>query len=421
MGRANCIALPHCFGMIPWDCLVTGVRPKVVIPRYYSLDALRAVMMLLGVVRHAAISYDPTAIEGWPYKDPQTDYLAHWVIVFLSVFRLPVFFAMAGFFAGYVVEAHGVRAFLRQRWSRIGVPLLAAWPVLAATMYFVLALAPGFSSVPPTGSVAEVMSSRAVDDVHGYWLMHLWFLYHLMILCIVASAAWLLAQRIPAGVSRRVLDIFERRVHREGMAVLVLVGGVILYQMRSWSIDYHGGLLPPLRLLGLHGLFFAFGWLLFCRRATLEGFKRPAWILVAVGAVCFFVYRHFVDVGCDPDFTSTCMGTSGVHHLGAIVFISLSMWLLVYGLIGLFLRYMNKPSRRWRYMADASYWIYIVHLPIVMLLPLLLSTAPLPAIVKLALVVATATGLTLVAYRYCVRSTFIGKQLNGRRYPRAAT
>ncbi|MDE0126011.1 MAG: hypothetical protein OXN97_15690 [Bryobacterales bacterium] len=41
---------------------------------------------------------------------------------------------------------------------------------------------------------------------------------------------------------------------------------------------------------------------------------------------------------------------------------------------------MNRPSPRWRYMADASYWIYIVHVP-----------------------------------------TFIGKQLNGRRYPRGVT
>jgi peptidoglycan/LPS O-acetylase OafA/YrhL len=378
-------------------------------------------MMLLGVCRHAAINYDPTVIEGWPYTDPQTDLLVHWVIVFIRVFQLPVFFAIAGFFAGYMVEAHGVKAFLSQRWSRIGVTLLAAWPVLAGVMYFLLAFAPKFSAVPPTESVAEVMANRSVDAVDSYLLMHLWFLYDLMILCIVASAAWLLAQRIPAGARRRALDLFERRVHREGMAVLVVVGGVILYQMRSWSIDYHAGILPPLRLLGLHGLFFAFGWLLYCRRATLEGFKRSAWIHFAVGAICFFVYRHFLEVGCDPDPASACMGTSDIHHLGTVVFISLSMWHFVYGLFGLFLRYLNKPSRRWRYMADASYWIYLVHLPVVMSLPLLLTSAPLPAVVKLALVVAGANGLALVTYRYCVRPTFIGNQLNGRRHPRAAT
>ena len=388
-------------------------------PRYHSLDRLRAVMMLLGVCRHAAMSYDPAPIEGWPFKDPETHLLVHWMIVFIRVFQLPVFFAIAGFFAGYLVEVRGVRAFLWQRWSRIGVPLLAAWPVISAAMYFVLTVAPGFSSIPPTHSLADTMPT---DPMAGrYVLMHLWFLYHLMILCIAASSAWILAQRISPSVRRRVLVLFERRAHREGMTVMVLVAAIILYQMRSWSIDYHGGLVPPLRLLGLHGLFFAFGWFLFCRRGILESFKRSAWKCVAVGAICFFVYRHFVDTGCSPDPKSTCTGTSEIHHLGAIIFLSLSMWHLVYGLFGLFLRYLDQSSRRWRYIADASYWIYVVHLPFVMLLPLPLSTVPLPAIVKLALVVAGATGLALVTYRYCVRSTFIGKQLNGRRYPRAAT
>ena len=55
-----------------------------------------------------------------------------------------------------------------------------------------------------------------------------------------------------------------------------------------------------------------------------------------------------------------------------------------------------------------------------MLLPLLLAGVPLPGIVKLALVVVAATGLLLLAYRYLVRPTFIGKQLNGRRYARGA-
>ena len=41
--------------------------------------------------------------------------------------------------------------------------------------------------------------------------------------------------------------------------------------------------------------------------------------------------------------------------------------------------------------------------------------------VKLALVVAAATGLILLAYHYFVRSTLIGKQLNGRRHLQAAT
>lgn len=39
-------------------------------PRVHALDALRAAMMLLGLVLHAAASYVVTPLErGWPFKD----------------------------------------------------------------------------------------------------------------------------------------------------------------------------------------------------------------------------------------------------------------------------------------------------------------------------------------------------------------
>ncbi len=375
-------------------------------------------MMLLGVVRHAAVSYVPVVFFEWPYRDAQADMLTYWVVIFIRVFNLPVFFAIAGFFAAYLIETRGAREFLRHRWSRIGVPLLVAWPILAVTMFLLGPFAAPFSSVPPTGaySLAELTSSRALDHL----FMHLWFLYHLLILCVVASALRPLAARFPAGLRARAMDLFERRVHRGGIAVLILVAGLVLFRMESWAIDYYAGPFPAPRQLALYGLFFGFGWILFRRRATLEGFRRPTWVYLAAAVACYFVYRHFFEIGCPPKPDRTCP-EAGEGHLPAVVFLAFSMWFMTYGLIGLFLRYMDKPSSRWRYMADASYWIYIVHVPFVLLLPLLLAGVPLPAILKLALVSIAAVSLILVIYHYFVRPTFIGKQLNGRRYPRGAT
>ncbi len=375
-------------------------------------------MMMLGLVRHAAVSYVPTVFFEWPYRDPQADMLAYWVVIFIRVFNLPVFFAIAGFFAAYLLKTRGTREFLRHRWSRIGIPFLVAWPLLTVTMFFIVPFAARFSATPPnaTYSLPELTSSRALDHL----FMHLWFLYHLMILCVAASALSALAGRIPAGVRARAMDLFERWVHRGGIAVLILAAGLLLYRMESWAIDYYAGPFPAPRQLALYALFFVFGWLLFRRRQTLEGFKRPAWALLAGGILCFFVYRHFFEIGCPPRPDRTCP-EAGDGHLPAVVFLALSMWFMAYSLIGLFLRYMDRPSPRWRYLADASYWIYIVHVPLVMLLPLVLANVPLPGIVKLALVAIMATGLILVTYHYFVRPTFIGKQLNGRRYPRRAT
>ena len=399
---------------------MTGPRPSTSLSRYHSLDALRAVLMMLGVVRHAAMSYMPSVYVGWPYRDAEAGVFAHWLVVFIRAFQLPVFFALAGFFAAYLLEARGIRSFLRHRWSRIGVPFLVAWPFVAVTVFFLLRFVSSFSSIPSPVSYDLAAGNSNLSLGIDYLFLHLWFLYDLMILCVVACALRMLAVRIPERVRARALDLFERLVHRGGIAVLALAAALPLYRMQSWGIDSYGGPFPAPRLLALYGLFFAFGWMLFRRRRTLDGFKRRAWIALAAGVVAFLAHRHFVDTGCQPKPDRSCTGIDDGHHLGAIVFLALTMSFLTYSLFGLFLRYMDNPSPLWRYIADASFWMYIVHVPIVMLLPVLLIGVPLPGIARLATVVVASIGLMLLAYRYFVRSTVIGMQLNGRRYPRSA-
>jgi peptidoglycan/LPS O-acetylase OafA/YrhL len=84
-------------------------------------------------------------------------------------------------------------------------------------------------------------------------------------------------------------------------------------------------------------------------------------------------------------------------------------------------RFLSREDARVRYVADASYWIYLVHLPVVVALQVLVGHLPLHWTVKFPLVLVVAFAVLLGSYRYLVRATFIGGLLNGRRYPRAAT
>ena len=388
------------------------------LPRYHSLDRLRAVMMLLGLVLHASVSYVPELPEGvaWPYVDARTSPVFDWLIVFIHVFRMPVFFTVAGFFAAFLVATRGIRAFLRHRWSRIGVPFLVGWLLLAPATLGAVIYAQRFSAVEPpplvTGGAADVIFAEGL-------LMHLWFLYHLLLFCAGAALVLPLVRRIPEPVRARFLDRFGRSVHRGGLALLVAAGAAALYGMRSWTIDYAGGILPQATVLATYGLFFLFGWLLFKRREVLQSFVRPAWRYFAAGVVCFLAHRYFVNTGCGPAERFCDPAPSGAH-LGAVLFLAAAIWFLVYGFLGLFLRYMERPNDHWRYLADASYWMYLVHPPLVMVLPTLFADWAVPAGIKFGLVLAAAAALTLATYHYLVRATFIGKLLNGRRYPRAA-
>ena len=72
-------------------------------------------------------------------------------------------------------------------------------------------------------------------------------------------------------------------------------------------------------------------------------------------------------------------------------------------------------SKARRYLADSSYWLYIMHLPLVMALQVAVSDLPWPGAVKFALVLATTMGILLGSYQLFVRNSWLGAWLNGRR------
>ena len=102
-------------------------------------------------------------------------------------------------------------------------------------------------------------------------------------------------------------------------------------------------------------------------------------------------------------------------HLAGSICYALAIWTASFAVIGLALRFLSGYSRARRYLADASYWLYIIHLPLVMALQVALSQLDWPWPVKLATILLIAVPLMLASYQLLVRHTLIGVVLNGRR------
>ncbi len=96
---------------------------------------------------------------------------------------------------------------------------------------------------------------------------------------------------------------------------------------------------------------------------------------------------------------------------------ALCSWLLVFGFLGFFNYACSQTSPLFRYLADSSYWLYIVHLPLQFQVQLWIAQWQIPWLPKFAIYVAYPTFLGLLSYHFLVRSTFLGWMLNGRRYP----
>ena len=84
--------------------------------------------------------------------------------------------------------------------------------------------------------------------------------------------------------------------------------------------------------------------------------------------------------------------------------------------LALFVNLFNVESNRLRYISDASYWVYIIHLPLTHFIPGLFHQSSMNVFIKFTITSIIVTGICFTTYHYLVRSTFIGEFLNGRRY-----
>lgn len=376
--------------------------------RHHSLDALRASMMLLGIVLHSAVSYGVVAMgAAWPYKDPQTNAAFDLVVFFIHLFRMPVFFVAAGFFAAMLMQRGGPTTFIANRLKRVLLPLVLFWPLV-----FTASAAGFIYATRRAGGALDLGPLESGPFLHRPLLAHLWFLWDLTIFYAAAALIVPLTSRVSGRWSGRVDSAFGAYATTIGGAlVMSSITAVTLLPMRTAGLDTSSALLPPVRILVAYGIFFTFGWLLYRRRDILARFgdrwKRP----LLAGSVASVVYLTVV--------VGRPLGDPRLGHVAGCVLAGLSMWMLIFGILGAFVRLLDRPSPIVRYLSDASYWMYIVHLPIVIAVPGVLAPSPWPAAVKFLITVTLTTAATLVSYHYLVRSTAIGALLNGRRYPRA--
>ena len=82
----------------------------------------------------------------------------------------------------------------------------------------------------------------------------------------------------------------------------------------------------------------------------------------------------------------------------------------------LFIRFCSQPSKRIRYISDSSYWVYVIHLPLVFFIPAFFHQSEMNLLIKFIINAAIVTATCFLSYHYFVRKTFIGKFLNGRKF-----
>ncbi len=240
--------------------------------------------------------------------------------------------------------------------------------------------------------------------------MHLWFL---------AFLCWLVAAFVGYVFIAKFVK-FERLpkwLFCSPVSLLWLVPLTMIpqYYMQPGTFGPDGsiGLLPMPAVLAYYAIFFFFG-VVYWDLDDDEGLLGRWW-LVSLPVALLVVFPIGLDLVAGKfGFLPQSLAGATKLLLGNLMQ-ALFVWLMVFGSIGMFRRFFSQKSKTMRYVSDSSYWLYLAHLPLVVLAQWFVKDFPIPAMLKFVGITVVISALLLITYEYMIRYTFIGTMLNGPR------
>ena len=336
--------------------------------------------MVLGVFAHSSLAYAPFAGPHWPIIDTDQSQTAAVIFGLIYLFRLPAFFFLSGYFARLLLSKRSREEFTTNRLKRIVIPLLVAFiPLRLAEIAAVQLVG---------GNVAKVWDNATKPG-------HLWFLYYLSL----TLAAYLLLTIRPEWTNGKWMNNVDRAFkHATSLASPLLFGLLVIPSLAETSgIQTPIHFIPDFWILWFYAIFFA-GGVVFHRNPGLMdrlGRGLPLRLGLALTAL--------VAVAVFPGGL--------IHYYARGVF----AWAMTFAFVGFFVRFFATANRFAGYLADASYWTYIVHPPIVFLLQGLLVTLLVGALLKFAVVAVATFAVCFMTYAALVRPTRLNSFVGGRR------
>lgn len=308
--------------------------------RYFYLDNLRALLMVLGLVLHTCAAFSPSKYWLVSYLQP-----IEWVDIvnnFIHLFRMPLFFMISGFFAFTMLQKQSLKLFCVTKLLRIGLPFLSVLLIINLPQYVFLDFLLGTT-------ISEQINANSLVG-------HLWFLVNLIIYFLVYGAV------------HRSMNVLDSLINKLSAIVTIYLIILILPLVYIGLLVLNKVGIPIYRDIPLLGSFyqlFAYFdyFLIGCLIARL---KHQTFIdtITSVKGVILLILVFLISIS--PWLSPVVMNdvtTPYINHIQA-VFVSILIWFVA-------LRIMDKNSGPFKYLADASYTIYLFHQGIIVALVLL--------------------------------------------------
>lgn len=394
-----------------------SVEKSCAAARLPGWDTLRGLAALLVVMLHAGVPYmlKPMPHLVWPARTPDPSTTVDAIVWCTECFLMPLFFVLGGFFSQGLLSSRGERAFLVGRTKRIFSTQMVAGLVILPACLLIWGIGwVGDGLMLPQQVLYLAFPAEVADDLWGN--SHLWFLQYLYIYCLaLCGISWIRKRRRqlnPSRVSgtRPIVGCVDCVLKSAWKPILpALPCAIILYWDPRIVLGFYQTFLPVISKLAYYWIHFFVGACLYRHRTKLHLHARYGWSYLLLSGLLFSMTLPLIH----EHLNSPCCGGNMALLAGML---ALFAWLTTFGLLAIFLNLpLNNPVTR--YLAEASFWVYLIHLPLVTLTHIAIVQLPVCTVGKFSITVMIALTLSLATYHAFVRNKSIGVFLNGQCRP----
>ena len=367
--------------------------------KFAGFDAVRAAAAFGVVLLHCCVPYMQPPVPGlaWSVRDTP-HWLAEQCFWTIELFIMPLFLVLAGFLAWQTLQRSGADRLIRTRARRLLVPLLFGIVVILPLDLYAWLLGWVAEGLIAPQKLRSLKFNDGIDrDLWG--LSHLWFLQYLFLYVLALAGGVWAWNRNP---------LTQHRVPRTTVlaSLLLLVACLTLYFYPEVVWGFQHSFFPVPSKWIYSGSFFALGALLAARDAHLDWLKAHAGRLAAPSVV-------FAVAALALGSWHLQGGSNELASVTLAVTTCLSAVMITLTLIGVTVKHVQAIPLSVSYLAAASFWIYMIHHPILGLIHtdlkwMLPATNPL---VKVALSFVATSALSIATYELWVRQSALGRLL----------
>lgn len=381
--------------------------------RQLGLEWLRVIGTFLVVCLHAGLPYVTHPFPGllWPSVSPERSELINSLCWGINAFIMPLFFLMSGYFAAQLFKQFGAAHFLKHRLLRIGGPTLFALLFIIPAAGYIWILGWVCDEQIP----ARKLRSLRITGEHGtalYGIGHIWYLVDLLIYCVTAWILYHASKIIPrknGNQSKSIIDLLPNASGVLFISIAILIAGSVLWLKPRIVIGFHNTWIPQWENLTYYAVPFALGW---CWQ--IQGKQRQE---LGVPTCVLFTVALLAGIGLAPVLNEHLLAETRPATNAQLPYIWATFALVTS--VALFKSAMmwdlGRLPRVISYLSKASFWIYLVHMPISCLVGITLRSVNWSPPTEVFASVVITLALSVLTYEQLVRRTWVGLLLNGQR------